>query len=100
MNSNNLNINSAVFSDLDNMDKNINDLENVLSDLYQTLLKLDDTVWKTKEKEKIDQTFIPYIKKFFESYPSYLRIRVQFARNAVLAHQKLDEENSGLEDII
>ena len=58
MNQNKLNINSAVIADFDALDKDINDIEAILQELYKETLKLDDTVWKAKEKEKIKLLFL------------------------------------------
>ena len=100
MNPNKLNINNNVSTDFDALDKDINDIESILQETYKEMLKLDETVWKAKEKEKIDQTFVPYLKRFTESYPSYLRVRLQFARDSVQSHYELDQENAKLEDIV
>ena len=94
-----LSINSRALADLDAMNVNIDNLSDVLQELYLEMSKLDETVWKAKEKDKIDQTFIPYLKKFATSYPTYLKNRVEFARTAITAHQKFDEEKSALKEI-
>ena len=100
MNSNNLNINSNVTLSFDAMDKTINDLEAILIELYKEVLKLNDDVWKAHEKEVIDSTFVPFLQKFSNLYPNYLRVRVQYARDAVKSHQELDKENSALKGIL
>ena len=100
MSQNKLNINSQVIADLDALDKDISDIENIIQDTYKEMLKLDDTVWKAKEKEKIDQTFMPYLQRFSEFYPGYLRVRLQFARDSVEAHKEEDIQNAKLEDIV
>ena len=100
MNQNKLNINSAVIADFDALDKDINDIEAILQELYKETFKLDDTVWKAKEKEKIDQSFVPYLKRFTEYYAGYLRLRLQFARDSVQSHKEADVENAKLEDIL
>ena len=100
MDQNKLTINSAVLENFSAMDKNITAIESILQETYKKMLELDESVWKAKEKEKLDQTFMPYLKKFMESYPDYLRLRVQLARDAVNAHHELDEENAMLKDIV
>ena len=100
MNQNKLNINSQVLADFDALDKDISDIENIIQEAYKVKLILDETVWKAKEKEKIDQTFMPYLQRFAEFYPGYLRVRLQFARDSVQAHQEEDIKNAKLEDII
>ena len=99
MNQNKLNINSAALADCDALEKDINDLAGIIEDAYKEVLKLDESVWKAKEKEKIDQTFVPYLKRYNDNYPSYLRLRLQFARDAIEAHHQADIENAKLEDI-
>ena len=100
MNQNKLIINSAVLENFSEMDRNIETIENILQETYKKMLELDESVWKAKEKDKLDQTFMPYLKKFMESYPDYLRLRVQFAKDAVNAHHELDKENAKLKDIV
>ena len=100
MDQNKLTINSAVLENFSAMDKNIAVIENILQETYKKMLELDESVWKAKEKDKLDQTFMPYLKKFMEYYPDYLRLRVEFARDAVNKHHELDEENAMLKDIV
>ena len=93
-----LRVNSeGALSDLAMLDSNIKILESILQEIRSEMLKLD--VWNAKEKDKIDRTFIPYLKKFADSYPSYLQKKVEFARSAVKAHQELDKERSSLDGI-
>lgn len=100
MEQNKLNINSTVIENFSAMEKNIATIENILQETYKKMLELDESVWKAKEKDKLDQTFMPYLKKFMDAYPDYLRLRVEFARDAVNAHHELDEENAMLKDIV
>ncbi len=95
-----LRVNSeGALSDLAMLDSNIKILESILQEIRSEMLKLDESVWNAKEKDKIDRTFIPYLKKFADSYPSYLQKKVEFARSAVKAHQELDKERSSLDGI-
>ena len=94
-----LNIDLQIQSDFLTIEQDIKDINDIINRINQTMLKLDDNFWHAKEKEKIDKTFMPYLKKFVDSYPLYLQKKVEFARSAVKAHQELDEERSSLNGI-
>ena len=99
MSYNGININNEVKSDFDIVKSDIEEIADILDKTYRAVLKLDERVWKAKEKDKIDQEFVPYLKKFTEKYPNYLMARLNFAKDAVAKYEELDKERAKLEDI-
>ena len=93
-------INDDVLSNFNKFEQDIDKLNDILQKTYKVMLELDENVWKTREKEVIDQTFMPYLKKFTSFYPDYLKIRLQFAKDAVQSHHELDDDNAALKDIL
>ena len=77
----NLYVNDNVDSDLENMLNDISSLEEILNNVVTEIDKLDENVWKTKEKDQIDQTFIPFLKKYKDRYPNFLRKNVDIVKN-------------------
>ena len=96
---NGITINNEVKSDFDLIENDIKEINDILEKTYRAVLKLDESVWKAKEKDKIDQEFVPYLKKFAEKYANYLMARLNFAKDAVSKYEELDQERSKLEDI-
>ena len=96
---NDLNIKIEVQSDFDEIEKDFNDINDIINKVYRAMLTLDENIWKTKEKEVIDQDFMPYLKNYSEKYYNYLMIRLNLARKAVESHYQLDKENAKLSDI-
>lgn len=99
MSYNGLNINNNIKSNFDIVQKDIQDISDLLQKTYRAMLKLDETVWKAKEKEKIDQEFMPYLKKYSDEYPNYLMARLNFVKDAVEKYEVLDKEQAELKDI-
>ena len=96
---NDLNINGKILADFDIIEKDIMDINETITDIYKSMLKLDESVWKAREKDKIDQEFMPYLKKYSEKYSNYLMYHLNFARDAVNKHIELDKQMAKLEDI-
>ena len=96
---NGLNINDDIRSDFDLVQKDIEEIGDLIQKTYRAMLKLDETVWRSKEKEKIDQDFLPYLKKYSEKYSNYLIARLNFVKNAVEKYEALDKERAKLQDI-
>lgn len=69
----------------------------VITDLFKSIntemLKLDSSVWVGKEKDKIDEQYMPYLKKLDESTNQYLMKYVNNIRQSIIAHQEADAQN-------
>lgn len=58
------------------MKKENEEIIDSLDNIYNELSKVDDMVWSSKEKKKLDNGFIPYIKESSESLKSDLEDRL------------------------
>ncbi len=69
----------------------------VISDLFKEvnteMLKLDASVWVGKEKDKIDNQYMPYLKKLDESTNMYLMNFVDNIKLSIEAHRETDIQN-------
>ena len=96
-------LNNTIDNTLSNIDKDINDISDILINVYNAVMTLDETKWNTKEKIKIDEDFVPYLEKISTMYPDYLRKRLLFTKNAVQKYRELnkelEKETENLEDL-
>ena len=99
-----LNLTSNINTTIIEIGKDINEIKDILAEIYKAMLSLDESKWKSHEKDKIDEEFMPYLKKISEKYPLYLTKRLDFLKSSVERYQNLDKEISNLtanlEDII
>ena len=88
---------------LSNIENDINNISDVLNNIYQAVLTLDETKWNTKEKKKMEEEFLPYLKKISTKYPIYLNNRLTFTRNSINKYKELNKEQQleaeNLEDL-
>ena len=96
---NEININLKIHSDFAILEQDIKDIGDIIERINKAMLKLDDNFWKAKEKEKIDEEFIPYLQKYSDKYENYLMKRLNFIKDAVSRYEELDKEIARLEDI-
>jgi len=87
-------IKSSVNEDYANIENDINDISTIIANVYKAMLTLDDRKWKSKEKEKIDQEFVVYLKNISEKIPSNLTKRLNYAKLALEKHQEQDIANA------
>ncbi len=96
---NKININLKIQSDFAILEQDIKDIGDIIRRMDKAMLKLDGNFWKAKEKEKIDEEFMPYLQKYSDKYENYLMKRLNFIKEAVSRYEELDKENAKLEDI-
>ena len=96
---NKININLKIQSDFAILEQDIKDIGDIIEKMNISMLRLDSNFWKAKEKEKIDEDFMPYLKKYSDKYMIYLMKRLNFIKDAVSKYEELDKENAKLEDI-
>lgn len=89
-----LQIKSSLTDDYMNIEKDINDISTIITNIYNAMKTLDESKWKSNEKDKIDQEFIPYLSKISEKIPSNLRKKLDFARYALEKHEEQDNLNA------
>ena len=80
----------SVYDTLNLIAKDINNISEILNNIYNAVLTLDESKWNTKEKQKLNEEFLPYLKKISEKYPLYLNKRLEFARNSVNKYEQLN----------
>lgn len=98
MNQTNIYVNDNVETDFENMFNDISTLEEILNNVMLEMNKLDEKVWKSEEKEQLNQTFIPFLKKYCDKYPSFLRNNVEIVKNSGI-QQYRDLENK-IQDVV
>lgn len=86
-----LNLKESIYSDIEIIEKDINSIEKMLMQVYNAMKTLDEEKWKAKEKEKIDQEFMPYLEKVSTKYPVELKRNLNYLKIAVQAYEKHDE---------
>lgn len=96
---NKININLKIQSDFAILEQDIKDIGDIIEKMNISMLRLDSNFWKAKEKEKIDEDFMPYLKKYSDKYTIYLMKRLNFIKDAVSKYEELDKERAKLEDI-
>ena len=76
------------------IEKDINELESILTNIYQATETLDDRKWFSNEKTKIDNEYVPYLKKVSEGAPLALRKQLKFARDALSKYTELEKSRT------
>jgi len=77
-----------------NIENDINEISEILNNIYNAMLSFDETTWKGKEKEKIDSEYLPYLKKIVEIVPTVLTKHLTFSKNALKTYEELDNKLS------
>ena len=88
----NLKLNDSIDNTLINIENNINNIQEILTNIYNAVVTLDEKKWNTKEKIKIDEEFVPYLKKILSVYPISLKRRLDFTRKAVEKYRNIDQQ--------
>lgn len=84
-------INEEIHSDIETLEHDINNIDDLIKKAYHAMLLLDKKIWDSKEKDKIDEEFLPILRKFSENYSNYLNVQVKFMNEAVQKYEKLDQ---------
>lgn len=74
------------------LEKDNQDICNTIKSINNDIKKLDETKWKSKEKDKLDETLIPYITNLDNNIESYLNKSLNVLKNANLKY-KIQNEN-------
>lgn len=86
----NIRLNDSIDNTLINIDNNIHNISEILTNIYNAIMSLDETKWNTKEKKKIDEQLVPYVKMLSISYPKYLNKRLEFTKQAIQKYRDLN----------
>ena len=87
-----ISLNYSVDDTLNLIANDINNISEILNNIYNAVLTLDESKWNTKEKKKLDEEFLPYLKKISEKYPIYLNKRLVFAKKSVNKYKEINLE--------
>lgn len=85
-----LNLKKGIYEDISLIEKDIKNIEVLLKQVLEAMDCLDEKRWKSKEKNKIDQEFIPYLKKAYFNYPKELRSKLNHLKDAVNTYEETD----------
>lgn len=63
-------------------------LEDIIKNINCKIKSLDENIWNSPEKKKLDEQFIPYIEKLEMNIGIYLKVNIDVLKKAVIAYQK------------
>lgn len=72
------------------LEKDNQQILSVIVNINKKIKKLDESVWKSPEKEKLDNTFFVYLNEIEESVPVRLNDCIIFMKNALEKYQQED----------
>lgn len=90
MNNNDIKLIETIDDVMKKIDININNISEILKNMYEGVLTLDETKWNTKEKKKYQAEFLPYLQKVSTKYPIYLNRRFKVLKEAVVKYRDVD----------
>lgn len=89
----NLNLNNNIENNFTNIQSNITNIDNILNEIYNKFLEIDETMWKAREKDKLDEEFIPYLKDIKVNTKDNLEKHLNYLKSAVSLHKSVDDIN-------
>lgn len=93
MNDENLRIDiTPLDENIEKLDENIREMETILKDTLQGYETLDENTWIGPEKKKLDDQFLPYLKKISIKYPELLNASSTFLKKSSITYQNLDKK--------
>ena len=88
----NLNIKSLELESLiQKLEKDNQDILETVKLINEDIRKLDDSKWKSKEKEKLDSTLLPYLDSLDNNLQEYINKPLNILKNANQKHTEIDE---------
>lgn len=72
--------------------KDIEEIGKIIEGIYEKMESLDGKKWRGKEKEKIDEEYMPYLKELKTKTPIYLNRYVEMIREGAELHQEAEEK--------
>ena len=91
-NNDNIKLQEPIDITISNIDKDIKNISEILDNIYKAVLTLNESKWNTKEKKKMEEEFIPYLKTISLKYPKYLNDRLKLLQNAVEKYRTLNKD--------
>ena len=75
---------------INNIEKDIKNIEDNINNTYNAVDTLNDSKWNTKEKKKMDEEYLAYLKKIKDGYGKYLNRRLNTVKDAVNKYYATD----------
>ena len=69
------------------IENSIINIETTINNVQKEMLSFNENNWTGRQKEIIDDEFMPYLKTISTDYPSYLRERVKFLKKSIMLYQ-------------
>ena len=92
MSDSNLTIKSVELESLiQKLDKDNQDILEVVKLINDDIKKLDETKWKSKEKEKLDSVLLPYLDLLDNNLHDYINKPLNILKNANKKHVETNE---------
>lgn len=89
----NLNLNNNIENNFIKIETNITNIDNILNETYNKFLEIDETMWKAREKDKLDEEFVPYLREITVNTKDNLEKHLNYLKNAVSLHKSVDDTN-------
>ena len=88
----NLNIKSIELENLiQKLEKDNENILEIVKSINEDIRKLDDTKWKSKEKVKLDSVLLPYLNLLDNNLQNYINKPLNILKNANKKHIETDE---------
>lgn len=74
------------------IEQDINNIEDILLNVVKATNTLDESKWKSTEKTKMDQEYVPYVNNLSINVPIALRKHLNLMKESVTAYEDLENE--------
>ena len=78
------------------LERDNQDILDTINFINENIRKLDDTKWKSKEKEKLDSILLPYLNLLDNNLQNYINTPLNLLKNA---NEKHIETNENLKNL-
>ena len=75
------------------IEEDIKEIASIIENTFNAMKTLDQRKWQGKEKDKIDNQYIPYLEKLNNNTSLYLTSFVTKIREGIILHQETEAEN-------
>ncbi len=80
----------SVTKQLEIIEADIDEISDIIKKIYEKMLDLDDSKWKGKEKDKIDNQYMPYLNKLDQETNGYLKSYVAQIKESIEMFNQAD----------
>lgn len=78
------------------LERDNQDILDTVNSINENIRKLDDTKWKSKEKEKLDSVLLPYLNLLDNNLQNYINTPLNLLKNANEKHVETNENLKNL----